>query len=57
MFFFIVDLFDKVQAEMKTRDLCIKPLGGGMMKINNNDITIYGECKVSKMVIALLKIL
>lgn len=57
MFFFIVDLFDKVQAEMKARDLCIKPLGGGMMQINKDDIDIYGECKVSKLVTALFKIL
>lgn len=46
-FLYIVDLFDQVQKELGAKELCIKPLGGGMMKINCDNVTIYGQCKVS----------
>lgn len=46
-FLYIVELFDKLQAEFKEKELCVKPLGGGMMKIDCNNVTLYGQCKVS----------
>ncbi|XP_030558885.1 sex-regulated protein janus-B-like [Drosophila novamexicana] len=42
-----VRVYDRVRSEMESLGLCVKPLGGGMMDVDNSARTmkIYGKCK------------